>query len=164
MRFALVALLIAAPLRAQATPPDSLLNHLTGTWVMRGTLGGKAVVHDVTAKWVLNNEYVELREVSREKNPKGAPQYEAILYFVRDTVTHEVLVLWLDNTGPSTFAPLGRGAAAGDSIPFLWTLGATDKIHNTLVYRRATDTWEERIDNEDAKGTKAFGRMTLSRR
>jgi hypothetical protein len=149
---------------ATAPAPDALLDHLAGTWVMRGTLGGKQIVHDLVGRWVLNHEYLELTEVSREKTPSGAPQYDAILYFVRDTATHEYLLLWLDNTGPSTFAPLGRGAAAGDSIPFLWTMSPTDRIHNTFVYRRATDTWESRIDNEDAKGTKAFGRVTLSRR
>ena len=163
---ALVSLLSAAALPAQGSTPDSLLHQLTGTWVLRGMIAGQQVVHDVTAQWVLNAEYVEIREVSREKAPSGAPAYEAIVYVGRDPKTRLYSVLWLDNTAFGAFAPAGTGhaMAAGDSIPFVFGGPPTDRIHNTFVLKRATNTWEWHIDNEGADGRRVFARVTLSRR
>ena len=66
---------------AQRTPAaDSLLDRMTGHWVLRGTIDGRATTHDVVAEWVLGREYVRLHEVARERSPTGAPAYEAIVY------------------------------------------------------------------------------------
>lgn len=163
---ALITLLSAAPLQAQATQPDSLLNRLIGTWVLRGTIAGRQVVHDVTCKWVLGEEYVEIHEVSREKTSNGAPEYEAIVYVGSDPKTHRYSILWLDNTAFGAFAPEGTGhaMAAGDSIPFVFGGPPTDRILNTFAYKRATDTWEWHIDNQEAAGRRVFARVTLSKR
>ncbi|HSB53059.1 MAG TPA: hypothetical protein VLD58_01835, partial [Gemmatimonadales bacterium] len=43
------SLLMTAPLAAQTgTHPDSLLEHLIGTWVLEGPMAGHQVIHDVT--------------------------------------------------------------------------------------------------------------------
>ena len=68
-----VTLISAAPVRAQASQPDPLLDRLIGTWVLRGTIAGQETVHDMTCRWVLGAEYVEIHEVSREKTPSGTP-------------------------------------------------------------------------------------------
>lgn len=161
----LAGLLLASPLRAQAPQRDSLLSHLIGRWVLRGHMAGQEVVHDVTFQWVLGGEYVEMHEVSRERTPAGAPAYEAIVYLVRDPHTQEYGSLWLDNTDYNAFDPagVGRGAAAGDSIPFVFTASPTDHFHNTFVYDRATDTWAWHLDNDDARGRRPFARVTLTR-
>lgn len=162
----LVTLISAAPVRAQASQPDPLLDRLIGTWVLRGTIAGQETVHDVTCKWVLGAEYVEIREVSREKTPNGAPEYEAIVYVGSDPKTHRYSILWLDNTAFGAFADAGTGhaMAAGDSIPFVFGGPLTDRILNTFVYKRATNTWEWHIDNETAAGRRSFARVTLSKR
>ncbi len=161
----LFGLLLAAPLGAQAPRRDSLLSHLIGHWVLRGPMAGKDVVHDVTFQWVLGGEYVEMHEVSRERTPAGTPAYEAIVYLVRDPHTGEYAGLWLDNTGYNAFDPggIGRGIAAGDSIPFVFTASPTDHFHNTFVYDRAKDTWTWHLDNDDASGRRPFARVTLTR-
>ena len=163
---ALITILGAAPVHAQASPPDPLLDRLVGTWVLRGTIAGQETVHDVTCRWVLNSEYVEIREVSREKAPSGTPAYEAIVYVGSDPKTHRYSVLWLDNTAFGAFATEGTGhaMAAGDSIPFVFGGPPTDRILNTFVYKRATNTWEWHIDNESASGRRVFARVTLSKR
>lgn len=157
--------LLAAPLRAQSVERDSLLTRLIGHWVLRGPMSGKDVVHDVTFEWVLGGEYVEMHEVSRERTATGTPEYEAIVYLVRDPRTHAYAALWLDNTdyGPFDPAGVGHGVAAGDSIPFLFTSSPTDHFHNTFVYHRATDSWEWHLDNDDARGRRPFARVTLTR-
>jgi hypothetical protein len=163
---ALAGLLLVSPLRAQAPQRDSLLNHLIGHWVLRGHMAGKDVVHDVTFQWVLGGEYVEMHEISRERTSSGTPAYEAIVYLVHDPHTHEYGALWLDNTDYNAFLPAGQGhgVAAGDSIPFVFTYSATDRVHTTFVYDRATDTWAWHMDNEDARGRRPFARVQLTRR
>lgn len=52
-----------------------LLEHMTGHWVLRGTIAKKPTVHDVDAAWVAQHRYLQIHEVSREKNADGQPQY-----------------------------------------------------------------------------------------
>ena len=49
-------ILLASPLAAQRMQRDSLLDRLAGNWVLRGTIAGQQVVHDVSARWVLDND------------------------------------------------------------------------------------------------------------
>jgi hypothetical protein len=161
----LAALLLVAPLHAQAAPRDSLLDRLIGTWVLRGTLAGKQAVHDVTFRWVLGREYVEMHEVSRDRTRAGVPGYEAIVYLGRDPHTHEYAALWLDNTAYGGFAPagVGRGNAEADSIPFVFVDSPTSGFRTTFVYDRAADRWAWHMDNVDAAGRRPFARVTLTR-
>lgn len=161
----LVFLLCASAVRAQSPPADSLFDRLIGHWVLRGTIAHRQTVHDVTFDWVLGREYVQMHEVSRERAPGGGPAYEAVVLFGRDPRTGEYGCLWLDNTGASAFDPqgIGRGAVAGDSIPFLFTYSATDSFHNTFVYDRTTDTWQWHMDNDSSGVRRPFARVVLTR-
>src|SRR5205807_106717 len=86
---------LCATVRAGEDVNHDLLGKLTGHWVLRGTIGKKTITHDVNAKWVLNEEYVEIHELSREKNKKGKPQYEAIVLVGWDPKKQEYASLWL---------------------------------------------------------------------
>ena len=162
----LVLLGIAAPLPAQSLPADSLFNRIIGRWVLQGTIARQATTHDVTFDWMLGREYVQMHEVSRERGASGGPAYEAVVLFGRDPASGEYACLWLDNTGANGLDPrgMGRGAVAGDSIPFLFHYSATDSFHNTFVYHRATDSWEWHLDNDSAGVRRPFARVTLTRR
>jgi hypothetical protein len=50
-----------------------LRGHLSGNWVLRGTIGGRPTTHGVEACWVLRHEYLQIHEVSREKEASGEP-------------------------------------------------------------------------------------------
>ncbi len=162
----LVLLCVAARLPAQSLPADSLFDRLIGRWVLQGIIARQNTTHDVTFDWMLGREYVQMHEVSRERAPNGGPAYEAVVLFGRDPQSGEYACLWLDNTGASAFEPqgIGRGAVAGDSIPFLFRYSATDRFHNTFVYHRATDSWEWHMDNDSAGVRQPFARVTLTRR
>ena len=164
----LVALLVlfAAPLWAQALPADSVFDRLVGHWVLRGTIAGRQTTHDVSFERMLGREYVQMHEVSRERAANGTPAYEAIVLFGRDPTTGEYACLWLDNTGAGTFEPpgTGRGAVAGDSIPFLFHYTATTSFHTTFVYDGAADAWQWHMDNDSAGVRRPFARVTLTRR
>lgn len=162
----LAALFSTVPLaaHAQAARRDSLLDHLIGAWVLRGPMAGQNVTHDVTFQWVLGGEYVQMREISRERTAAGLPMYEAIVYLVHDPHTQDYGALWMDNTDYNAFYPagVGHGRAAGDSIPFVFTDSAS-RFHNTFVYDRKSDTWAWHMDNEDARGLRPFARVVLTR-
>src|SRR5262245_7978710 len=130
-------------------PPDSLFNRLIGRWVLRGTISRQMTTHDVSIEWMLGHEYVRMHEISRERDPKGVPAYEAVVLFGRDPKTGEYACLWMDNTAASAFDPagIGRGRVAGDSIPFLFRYTATTSFHTTFVYNRAKDWWQWHMDN-----------------
>ena len=64
----------------QQPPVNSpLLDHLVGKWVLEGTIAGRDTIHDVNAEWVLEHHYMRIQEVSRQKNEKGEPQYQATI-------------------------------------------------------------------------------------
>ena len=163
LAMALAALSRALP--AQALHPDSVFDRMIGHWVLRGTIHRQPTVHDVTFAWMLGREYVQMHEVSREKNPNGTPQYEAVVLFGRNPKTGEYGALWMDNTGTSAFDPAGtgHGSVAGDSIPFLWIYTPTTRFHNTFVYHRSPESWEMHMDNDSAGVRRPFARLTLTR-
>lgn len=165
----LVALALScAPATAwgQGLHPDSLLPRLVGHWVLRGTIARQQTVHDVSFEWLLGHEYVQMHEVSRERSPVGTPAYEAVVLFGRDPRTGAYACLWMDNTAAAAFPPegIGRGAVAGDSVPFLFQYSPTTSFHTTFVYDRASDSWQWHMDNDSAGVRRPFARVTLTRR
>ena len=133
---------------------------------MQGIVARQPTTHDVTFDWMLGREYVQMHEISRVRAANGTPAYEAVVLFGRDPHTGEYACIWLDNTGANAFDPagVGRGAVAGDSIPFLFRYTQADAFHNTFVYSRATDSWQWHMDNDSAGVRRPFARVTLTRR
>ena len=147
--------------------PEFLMEKMTGKWVMRGTIGGEKVTHDVDVDRILNRQYVRIHEVSREKDAGGKPAYEAWIHIAWDKANEEFVVMWLDNTGVTNFSAdgVGHGKPAGDRIPFVWKLADGSGLHNTFAYQRASNTWDWSIDNVEKSGkTSPFARVTLKRK
>lgn len=164
--FALALVCAPVVLVAQGLHPDSLFPRLIGHWVLRGTIARKQTVHDVSFEWLLGREYVQMREVSRERTSDGTPAYEAVVLFGRDPTTGAYACVWMDNTAAAAFPPegTGRGSVAGDSIPFLFRYTATTGFHTTFVYDRAKDSWQWHMDNDSSGLRRSFARVTLTRR
>ena len=145
---------------------DSVLDKLEGEWVMKGTVGNEEVTHDVYVDRILKRQYVRIHELSREKDIDGEPAYEAWIHIAWDKENAEYVVMWLDNTATTNFAPegVGHGKPDGDRIPFVWKSADGSGIHNTFKYDLASETWTWEIDNVD-KSEKAspFARLTLKR-
>jgi len=163
----LLAAMPIGPARAQdgsADPQRELLERLTGHWVMRGTIRDQPTMHDVDAQWVLDRGYLQIHEVSRERDEAGKPRYEALIYVVWEPKLGEYACLWLDTTGVAAFPPegVGRAKPETDRIAFVWG-DADDGIHNTFTFDRATDTWSWTIDNVVKSVNTPFARLTLAR-
>jgi hypothetical protein len=147
------------------TSPDSLLNRLTGKWMLKGTIDGQMTIHDIDAQRVLNGQYIQLKEVSREKDPNGNPLYEAIVYICWEESKKQYSCLWLDNTGNGGISNgiIGRAEQNGDKIEMIFKYGDTSQFHTTFLYDRDTDTWQWFMDAEENGKLQPFARVKLTK-
>lgn len=167
---ATAVLTVASALSAGAQPPASdaasaLLDHLAGRWVMTGTIDKTQTTHDVQADWVLKREYLQLHEVSREKDADGHPAYEAIVFLSWDAKANDIVCLWLDNTAAGGLSAQGLAHArpTADSIPLLFTLPGNETLHTTFRYDKAADSWRLTIDDVKNGASDRFADVRLSR-
>jgi hypothetical protein len=161
----LLALLSLAPAVGRAehpAGPDPLLDRLSGQWVLRGTIAGKTTTHDIDARWVLGDTYLEIHETAREKTLTGRPAYEAKIFLAWNEGKQQYVCLWLDDTAVISEAVLGTAKRAQDEIAFVFSLKDTT-LHTTFAYDRKKDTWTWRIDDEEKGKLSPFARVELRR-
>ena len=150
---------------AQQSPVSSpLLDHLAGKWVMQGTLGKQPVSHDFGAEWVLQHHYLRFHEVSREKNDKGEPQYEAMVFIGWNEKTKQYACVWMDVYGGATPESIGLATPKENQLAFVFTdeHGETS-FTNTFIYDPKTNAWENRLDNVVKGEAKPFARFNLTK-
>lgn len=149
----------------QTTLQDSLLDQMAGKWVLEGAIAGQKTTHDVDAQWVLAHEYLQIHEVSREKDSTGAPAYEAIVYIGADQPPGEFACLWLDVTGGGGLngQAIGHGKRNGNQIAFLFKGGDGSLFHTTFIHDAGNDTWQWVMDGEENGELHPFARVTLRR-
>jgi hypothetical protein len=149
----------------QTTQPDSLLNKLTGNWVLQGTIAGQETTHDVVAKRVLNGQYVQLIEVSREKDINGNPLYESIVYICWQEEKKQYFCLWLDNTSNEGISNqvIGRAKQNEDKIEMVFKFSEANQFYTTFLYHRDTDTWQWLMDGEENGKLQPFARVKLTK-
>ena len=169
-QLAILATILAALTAAAQQPPvnSPVLDHLAGKWLLQGTVGKQPVTHDFDAEWVLQHHYLRFREVSREKNDKGEPQYEATVFVGWNEKTRQYSCVWLDVYGGLTSESIGVAAPKEkekeNELAFVFTdeHGETS-LTNTYVYDPRTNTWENRIDNIVKGEAKPFARFKLTK-
>jgi hypothetical protein len=160
-------LILPSTLRSQQTSaPDSLLNRLTGKWILSGEIDGQKTTHDITAQRVLNGQYVQIKEVSREKDPSGKPLYDAIIYLCWEESKKQYSCLWLDNTsnGGLSNGIIGRASYNGDKIEMIFTFSETSRFHTAFLYDRIGDTWQWLMDADDNGKRQPFARVKLTKK
>jgi hypothetical protein len=160
-----VTLLMALSVTAQQAPVNSsLLDHLAGKWVMQGTVGKQAVTHDLDAEWVLQHHYLRFREVSRDKNDKGEPQYDATVFIGWNEKSKQYACVWLDVFGGLTPESIGVATPQENALAFVFAdeHGETS-FTNTFLYDPKTNTWGNRLDNVVKGEAKPFARFTLTK-
>jgi hypothetical protein len=149
----------------QPTLRDTLLDRMTGHWMLSGTIAGKATVHDIDAEWVLGHQYVRIHEASREKNNEGGSQYEADVYVGWDQALSEYVCIWLDVWGGVTPQSIGRAKPNGDTIAFLFKdKDGAATFHTTFLYCKDADTWQWLMDNDDKGTLQPFARVNLTKK
>ena len=159
-------LLCANAVVAQSTAfQDSLLDRFAGTWVLQGTIEGKQTTHDVAAGWILGHEYMQFREISREKDSTGAPAYEALVTIGWDAASGQYACLWLDNTsGAGLTGVIGFANREPGRIVFLFKSKDGSLFHTTFERNRKADTWRWLMDGEENGKIQPFARLSMQRR
>jgi len=145
----LAAILAALTAMAQQPPLNSpLLDHLAGKWVMQGTVGKVPTTHEFEAEWVLGHHYLRFHEFSREKNDKGEPQYEAMVFIGWNENIKQYGLTWMDTYGGATVQSIGMATPKENELAFVFRdeHGEID-FTNAFIYDPKTNTWENRLDN-----------------
>jgi hypothetical protein len=146
----------------QATFHDSLIDHLSGKWILTGEIAHRQTTHDISAVWVMNHQYLEIREISREQRPDGSPFYDATVYIGWDESTKHYVCVWLDDYGSISTQSLGYAVRVGDSIPFVFQDRDDDgKFHTTFSYDEASNSWAMNMDQGPDGKLVPFARATL---
>ncbi len=132
---------------------------------MSGTIDGKQTTHDVDADWVLKHEYLRLHEVSREKDAKGGPAYEAIIFLSWGAKKGEYSCLWLDNTAGGALSSEGiaHGKPAVEAIPLVFFIKGKESLHTTFLYDAHSDSWQLTIDDITSGKSDRFADVRLTR-
>ena len=161
----LLVMFVPATLKAQQLP-DSLLNKLIGNGTLNGIIDGQKTIKDIDLQRVLNGQYVQLKEVSREKDQKGNPLYEAIVYICWEESKKQYSCLWLDNTsnGGISNGIIGRANQNGDKIELIFKYGDTNQFHTTFLYDKGTNTWQWLMDGEENGKLQSFARVILTKK
>jgi hypothetical protein len=147
----------------QSVLEDQLLNSLTGKWVLSGTIRKTKTTHDVEIQWVLNHQWVQIHEVSRERlaSDPAKPQYEAIVMIGWDANKQQYVVYWTDVYGGG-FSLRGYAERKASSIPMVFK--ADDgNFYTTFTYDDKSKSWRWDMDNEKDGKRQEFARMTMTR-
>jgi hypothetical protein len=165
-RLVIVPIMLAAlSVRAQQAPVNSpLLDHLVGKWLVQGAVGKQPTTHDFDAEWTLQHHYLRFREVSRDKNDKGEPQYEATVFIAWNEKTRHYSCVWLDVYGGATVESIGVAPLKQNELAFVFTDEHGDPTFtNTFIYDPKTNTWENQLDNVVKGVAKPFARFKLTK-
>ena len=146
----------------QPTLKDSLLDEMTGKWVLNGDIRGKQTVHDVEIQWALNHQYVRIHETARERDKDGHPVYEAEVFLGQDAAKEQYIVHWMDVYGGG-FSLVGYGKRDANSIPIVFT-SADGRFHTTFSFDEKSKTWRWTMDSEQQGKLSPFARLVMTRR
>jgi hypothetical protein len=143
---------------------NELLGHLTGKWVLQGTIAGQQTTHDVSVDRVLGDQYVEVTEVSHEKEADGKPSYDAKVFITWNRGTNLYDCLWLDNTGNEGLKDGAAGHAPYEpnKLKFTFKTG-TGNFYTTFIYDKLTDSWQWLMDGEENNKLQPFARLKMVR-
>ena len=149
----------------QPTLRDSLLDHMTGSWLLQGKIARQDIVHDIDVNWVLGHQYVLIKETSHEKNADGQPSYEANVYVGWDQASSEYVCVWLDVYGGISSQSIGRSKPNGDEILFIFRDSSnTDNFHTKFIYNKNGDNWQWIMHNVDKGKLLPFADVKLTRK
>jgi hypothetical protein len=143
---------------------DSLLDNMVGNWALTGKIAGLDAVHEVTADWVLNHQFLRIHERDPKPSTPGARKpYEAMIFVGYDNAEKKYVVHWLDVFG-GHFSARAYGTRDGDAIKFVFEY-PDGPFHTTFTWKPESRTWNWYMEQKDQRGQwKTFGDMTLMKR
>ena len=165
-RHILCGVLLSLPVAAQ-TPPewhDELIENLAGAWKLEGNVMGKPAHHDVQAEWVLNHQFLCIREKTSANAPANERRYDSIWYLGYDPVSERYVLHLMDTFGARFSETLGYGIRDGNQIKFVFEY-PDGPFHNTYRWNPAEKSWEWLMQQKDKNGKwTPFAALKLTRR
>jgi hypothetical protein len=163
---ALLAVLMPGGARAQASAPwpDSLVDHMTGAWSMQGKVMGREAHHEVRAEWVLNHQFLSIREKTSADAPSSEHRYEASWFLGYDPISERYVLHLLDVFGGRFSETLGYGTRDGNSIRFVFEY-PDGPFHTAYRWSAQDDSWEWVMEQKDKAGKwTTFADLKLTRK
>jgi hypothetical protein len=150
---------------AQTPQVDSpLLDRLAGKWVSQAEIAGHKSTRDIEGEWVIQHHYLRLHEVSREKDAKGNPRYEAMEYLTTGPQQKQIQCVWLDVFAGAGLTTLGVADPKDNDIPFVFKDDKGEiNFTNDFTYDPKTDGWQWTMNNVDHGKAIPFGIEKLAR-
>lgn len=136
---------------AQGAPTDDLLDKMTGTWTMDGTVKGNPAHHVVTGEWMSNHRFIHLHERTSDTAPASERRYDADWFIGYDEVSERYVVHLIDVYGARFSETLGYGVRDGNKLPLIFEY-PDGPFHNTMRWSQQDDTWQWLLEQKDAKG------------
>lgn len=126
---------------------DPFLDGLVGEWNIKRSIRGQTLDSRLTAAWVLNHQFLELRMNDR----KEPSDYSALVYIGYSDVKKSYVLHWIDTFGGAASETLGYGKRDGDKIVFelAYPEGA---FRNTFTHDTKANAWTFRMEGSDGKG------------
>lgn len=163
---ALLAALLPDGVGAQTSAPwpDSLVDHMTGAWIMQGKIMGRDAHHEVRAEWVLNHQFLSIHEKTAADAPSAEHRYEASWFLGYDPVSERYVLHLLDVFGGRFSETLGYGSRDGDSIRFVFEY-PDGPFHTAYCWSKQDDSWEWVMEQKDKAGKwTTFADLKLTRK
>jgi hypothetical protein len=120
---------------------DDLIENLAGDWKLTRKIRGKEVTNSVTAKWVLNHQFLELHMV----DAADPPEYEAIVLIGFSYSDKRYVAHWCDTFG-GKYSAIGYGKRAGETIEFAFQY-PDGPFFNTFSWDAKLKEWTCRLEN-----------------
>jgi hypothetical protein len=121
---------------------------MTGAWKLEGKVMGQEAHHEVRAEWVLNHQFLNLRERTSAAAPPSERRYEATWFFGYDPVSERYVVHLFDVFGARFSETLGYGTRDGNSIHVVFEYPASPFHTRTTGPRRrvrGNGRWSRKI-------------------
>src|ERR1700682_191323 len=100
-----------------ADAPEPLLAHLVGAWTLTGRMGATSLEQDVTAKWTLQENYLEMHFLQSDSSvPPNGTLYEAGYLIGYEPATGQYFLHLFDIFGSGFSKTIGVGTRQGNSI------------------------------------------------
>ena len=164
---AVIAVLSWGPVAAAQAPgwQDELAERMLGTWQLEGTVAGnRAAHHLVTVQWVLNHQFLEIREQTSSDAPASESRYDAMWYLGYDGVSERYVLHLMDVFGARYSETIGYGERSGNDLRFVFEY-PDGPFHTVWRWAPGPKSWEWHMEQKDKDGNwKPFGDFKLIRR
>jgi hypothetical protein len=149
----LLSILLSIPAMAQA-PEDwtrGLVGNLAGAWKLGGKVGSSDAHHDVSAEWVLNRQFLCIRERTSANAPASERRYDSIWYLGYDEVSERYVLHLMDTYGARFSETIGYGIREGNQIKFVFEY-PDGPFHNTYVWNPGENSWQWLMEQKNKDG------------